>query len=217
MTNSQLLSIRSLSIRLVRSPDSFWDRVGISLREFGHRDGFVSNQSVLHCDFGNFDLSAGECYAINGREGCLFAAFFDLIEGKTKSNSGTIRVTSSISSIRVYLAKLKGKKTLATLLKYRVDGEKVLIFSDLLAQANLRMDDLSLSEKLRCATTLAIFDETKLVLLDEGLFLGDQIFFEKVLGQINISKQQGKAFLIAAPSLSAVKKVVDRAISYKFR
>lgn len=228
MSNALLL-VRALSMPLEYRATAFGRWLAPGLAKLGNQEGFRSERQGIRADLRSFSMPAGNCYAICGPEAFVHKRFLGAVAGAREAAGESVQVTPSLSSIAIRWESMTGRRTLLQFLRSKqcVDAgcrrptdvglERILLFADLLAQANLSMDDLSSREKVRCAITLGLFSDARLTLLDAELFSCHEDFRSRIFERILLLKAGGQSFVIAAPDFDLVRAIAEHQIVYRIQ
>ncbi|WP_156004383.1 hypothetical protein [Thiomonas sp. FB-6] len=224
-----LLSIRALSLPLEYQATALGRWLAPGLAKLGNQEGFLPERQGIRAELRSFSMPAGNCYAICGSEGFVHKRFLGAVAGARDAAVESVQVTPSISSIAIRWESMTGRRTLIQFLRSircldagcrpptDVGLERILLFADLLGQANLSMGKLSFHERVRCAITLGLFSSARLTLLDAQLFSCHEDFRSRVFERILLLKAGGQGFVMAAPDFGPVRAIAERQIVYRIQ
>ncbi len=223
---NELVSFNEVTFCAQYSRKSFLAAMGESL-PLGHREDFIRKDDGLLVEYNDFILERGMCFSLSGVENFAHVGLLDIVGGFIKPQTGAINIAGTVSSALAHRRLIEGSKSVVDLLSNnmffnncsQLDTkplvERILIFSELFTVANVKLNQLSLMEKVRLSTAVALLTGSDVILLEDTLFACQKSFLDKVFDRITLQKQAGKSFLIAAPSAEAVKGISDKTITYK--
>ena len=172
----------------------------------------------------SLQINAGEFVGIIGKNGSGKTTLLRIIAGIYTPTSGQVEVNDEISplmelglgfddnfscrdNIYVYGALLGfTRKQMAQ----RVD--EILAFAELEKFADTRLGKLSSGMRVRLAFSIAIQSVAPIILVDEVLAVGDNVFNEKCNNVFRQFKAEGRTIVLVTHNMSAIRDFCDRVI-----
>lgn len=170
----------------------------------------------------SFDLHKGDSLAILGGNGEGKSTLLRLIAGLIKPDEGSVHLHRRVSSVFELGAGLddllSGRENAELLLSWHnhravaAGVEAVRMFADLGDKFDLPVQYYSSGMRARLAYAIAIQNEADLLLLDEVLAVGDQIFREKCLKHIEAHRERGGSLIFVSHNPELVFQCCNKAI-----
>ena len=172
----------------------------------------------------SFDVKKGESVGIVGRNGSGKSTILKIITGILSPSSGTITKIGKVSALLELGAGFNSDYTgmqniylNAAMLGYSNDEieEKIpsiIAFADIGNYINQPVKLYSSGMFVRLAFALAISVEPDILIIDEALAVGDDLFQKKCYSKIKSLKSNGKTILFVSHSSSLVIEMCDRVI-----
>ena len=171
-----------------------------------------------------FDVHAGECFGIVGRNGSGKSSLLRVLAGIVEPTSGSIVVNGRVApmlglgvGLEPELTGLENVRLCAALMgcdrgATRATLENVRVFSGL-AESDLRMavKRYSTGMTARLGFSIATANDPDVLLIDEALAVGDAGFQRKCHQRIAELRARGSAIVLVSHSLAEVQQVCDRA------
>ncbi len=188
------------------------------LMQLRKRRAFVALDGI------SFDVTAGECLGVIGRNGAGKSTMLGLIAGIYRPNSGTIQTNGRIAPLLELGAgfhpQLSGRDNIilnAVILGLskqeaheRLDD--IIEFSELRAFIDQPIRTYSSGMTARLGFSVAVHLDPDILLIDETLSVGDAAFTEKCLKRIDDFRKQGITIVIVSHALETIISSCTRAI-----
>lgn len=172
----------------------------------------------------SFDIFRGETVGIVGRNGSGKSTLLQIICGTLAPTKGSVETTGRIAALlelgsgfnpdftgreNVYL-----NGALLGLEREEIDNcyEKIVEFADIGDFIDRSVRTYSSGMVVRLAFAVAIHSSPKILVIDEALSVGDELFQRKCFSHIARIKQEGATILFVSHSGNAVIDLCDRAI-----
>ncbi len=172
----------------------------------------------------SFQVEQGESVALIGVNGAGKSTVLKLISQILFPTSGEITINGRISSLLElgtgFHPDLTGREniylngSMLGLGREEIDAkyENIVAFSEMADYIDMPVKHYSSGMYLRLAFSVAIHVEPDILLVDEALAVGDAAFQRKCLDRIDRLRQQGVTIVLVSHSLSAVRRVCQRAL-----
>ena len=172
----------------------------------------------------SFELAAGESMGLIGHNGAGKSTLLNLATGLTLPDSGRIEVNGPVAPLlelgAAFHPDLTGAENLRiyaamTGLSRRRTAER---FEEIVEFAGVRdfirepLRTYSSGMSLRLAFSVLIHSDFDLLLVDEVIGAGDEVFRARVLDKVGQFQRQGKTILLAAHSIELMSSLCDRAL-----
>lgn len=173
----------------------------------------------------SFKVEKGSCFAIMGRNGCGKSTLLRIISGIIEADKGVLEVKGRISpllALGVGLEpELSGIENIklscllsgipTTSLKKTIEAVKN--FSEL-TDADLKMQIKRYSSGMmaRLAFSIALAEETEILIIDEILAVGDEGFQNKCYSRILELKAMGTTILFVSHATADIERICDKGI-----
>ncbi|BEI34784.1 ABC transporter ATP-binding protein [Polynucleobacter sp. HIN6] len=172
----------------------------------------------------NFEVRKGETVGIIGRNGSGKSTLLQLICGTLSSTSGSIKTVGRIAALlelgsgfnpdftgreNIYLnARILG------LGKDEVDSifQLIIDFADIGDFLDQPIKTYSSGMIIRLAFSVAIHSNPKVLIVDEALSVGDELFQRRCFSRIEAIKKNGTTILFVSHSASQIIELCERAI-----
>ncbi len=190
-------------------------------RLFGRGPSFESFGAL---DRVSLEVPAASCVALLGRNGSGKSTLLRIVAGIYPPSSGQVEVGGPVAPILDLGVGFRGSLSVRrNVLLYGVllgvprnalkrDLGAILEETGIARFADARLETLSTGFRARLAFTLAIRAEAPVLLIDETLAVGDEVFRQRCLGQIEALRASGRTILFVSHDLSLVERLCDRAI-----
>lgn len=172
----------------------------------------------------NFEIDRGESVALIGHNGAGKSTLLTLAAGLCLPDCGIIEVKGQVApvlelgsgfhhdltgaeNVRITAA-LMGLSRKATAQCF----DEIVEFAGIRSFINEPLRTYSSGMVMRLAFAVAIAVEPDVLVIDEVLGVGDQVFFQQCVSKILEFKRQGKTILCASHSAEIVKTLCERAI-----
>jgi len=195
-----------------------------SLKETIIRGKRSTFENFLALDDISFKVKRGETFGIIGPNGSGKTTILKLITGIIQPTKGSISVDGSLSALLELGAgfhpDLTGRENIflnASLLgipKKKIEErfDDIVKFSGLARFIDTPVKNYSSGMYVRLGFTIAINVDPDILLIDEGLAVGDRMFQEKCKGVIQNFKDMGKTIVIVSHDLDAIARYCTKAI-----
>ena len=169
-------------------------------------------------------VSAGSCVALLGGNGSGKSTLLRIVAGIYPPSSGEVQVDGPVAPILDLGVGFRGALSVRhNALLYGVllgvprialqqDLEAILDEAGVKRFGDARLEILSTGLRARLAFTLAMRAEAPVLLIDEALAVGDEVFRERCLRQIDALRASGRTILFVSHDLSLVERLCDRAV-----
>ena len=172
----------------------------------------------------SLSVRAGSCVALLGRNGSGKSTLLRIVAGIYPPSSGEVEVTGPVAPILDLGVGFRGSLSVRhNVLLYGVllgvpretlkrDLETILDEAGVERFADARLEILSTGLRARLAFTLALRAEAPVLLIDEALAVGDEVFRQRCLRQLDALRSAGRTMLFVSHDLSLVERLCDRAV-----
>ena len=187
----------------------------------GSKSFYKESVALLPIDL---DINKGEILGIVGRNGSGKSTLLQLICGTVTPTSGNVEVDGRISALLElgsgFNPEFSGKDNVylnASILGFsqaEIDEKynSIIDFSGIKDHINRPVKTYSSGMYVRLAFSVAIATEPDILIVDEALAVGDEIFQRKCYSRINELKEKGTTILFVSHSANKVIELCDRAI-----
>lgn len=172
----------------------------------------------------SFSVGKGEALGIVGRNGSGKSTLLQLICGTLAPTSGTCQVNGRISALLELGAGFNpdftGKENIylnASILglsKEEIDQkyDSIVEFSGIADKINQPVKTYSSGMYVRLAFAVAISIDPDILIVDEALAVGDEVFQRKCFSRIQEIQEQGATILFVSHSANTIVQVCNRAL-----
>jgi len=219
MNSSTSIKIRNLS-KIYAVYDNPANRLKQTFYR-GSKSFYKESTALLPIDL---DINKGEILGIVGRNGSGKSTLLQLICGTVTPTSGEVEVDGRISALLElgsgFNPEFTGKDNVylnASILGFSQDEidkkyDSIIEFSGIKDHINRPVKTYSSGMYVRLAFSVAIATEPDILIVDEALAVGDEIFQRKCYSRINELKENGTTILFVSHSANKVIELCDRAI-----
>jgi len=193
-------------------------RTALAFRRPAQRPPFTALEDV------SFHLRAGESLGILGRNGAGKSTLLKLLTRVTRPTAGHIRVHGRMSSLLEVGAgfhhDLSGRENIflagAMLgmsprqVRYRLDD--IITFAGLENDMNLPVRTYSSGMFLRLAFSVGVHLDSNILVIDEALAVGDQLFRQRCMERIHHFREQGGTLVLVSHDASQVAATCTRGL-----
>jgi lipopolysaccharide transport system ATP-binding protein len=219
MLNDVAISVNNLS-KSYKLYDSPLDRLKESISPFGknyHHDFFALNDI-------SFNIKKGETVGIIGRNGSGKSTLLKTITGVLTPSIGSVTVNGKISALlelgagfNPLLTGIDNIYFNGTLLGYSKDEmdaklEDILSFADIGEFVYQPVKTYSSGMFIRLAFSVATIVDPDILIVDEALAVGDELFQRKCFARIRKLSEEGKTILFVTHSGSTIIELCNRSI-----
>jgi ABC-type polysaccharide/polyol phosphate transport system ATPase subunit/ABC-type polysaccharide/polyol phosphate export permease len=193
------------------------ERLKHPITSFGH-DRFEALDDV------SFEVAPGEFFAVIGRNGGGKSTLLRCIAGIHKPDSGTVEVNASVApfielgvGFHPQLAARDNVEVAGTLMGLRPSEARrrfpsVITFAELEEFVDLQLGNYSSGMQVRLAFATSFQVDAELLLFDEVLAVGDEVFRQKSLATFERLIERGHTIIYVSHALDTVKKLADRVL-----
>ncbi|MDD5583480.1 MAG: ABC transporter ATP-binding protein [Candidatus Omnitrophica bacterium] len=172
----------------------------------------------------SFSIKKGEIVGIIGRNGSGKSTLLRIIAGIYVPDEGTVEVKEKVSTLLSLTAgfqpELSGYDNvylsgfLLGMQKEHIDGimEKIVAFSELGSFLDVPVKKYSSGMLARLGFSIAINIEQDILLIDEALAVGDNLFRKKCEESMEMLKKEGKTIIVVSHSVETIKNFCNKAI-----
>lgn len=168
----------------------------------------------------SFAVKKGKSYGILGQNGSGKSTLLRIVSNNAIPTSGQVKRIGKVSLFNVGagispnytgLQNIYYKCTINGLNKKQTDAilDQIIEFSELEKFINQPVRKYSSGMKAKLGFAIAIHNQFDILIVDEGLAVGDAIFREKCMAKMNELKKQGRTILFVSHSSSQVASFCD--------
>lgn len=184
------------------------DRLGIGTTK---RETFWALRNLY------LNINSGDCFGIVGPNGAGKSTLLKLLSGITKPTEGSIHVDGSVASILElgtgFHHEFSGRNNVflnCALQGYTREETEALLpeiisFSELEEFIDQPVRTYSTGMVLRLAFSVATAVDPDILIVDEGLSVGDEHFRNKCLDRMNDFKRRGRTIILVSHDLATVR------------
>ncbi len=170
----------------------------------------------------SFEVRAGECLGVIGRNGAGKSTMLGLMAGVLRPSSGTVRSVGRIcpllelgAGFHMELSGLENVILNAVLLgltrrEARERQAAIIEFAELEHCIDQPLRTYSSGMVARLGFAVAVHLDPRILLVDEALSVGDDHFQRKCLGRIHQFRAEGVTIIFVSHDLGAVRTISDR-------
>lgn len=172
----------------------------------------------------SFNIRRGETVGVIGCNGSGKSTLLQVICGILKPNSGSLRVDGKIAALLElgsgFNLDFTGKENIyingALLGLSRPDIDKkyqeIILFADIGSHIDAPVKTYSSGMIMRLAFSVAIHVDPEILIIDEALTVGDELFQRKCFSRIEEIKSRGATIFFVSHSGAQIVELCDRAI-----
>lgn len=172
----------------------------------------------------SFEVQKGETVGIIGRNGCGKSTLLQMICGILNPTTGTIQANGRIAALLElgsgFNPEFTGREnvymnaSVLGLRKNEIDERfaEIAAFADIGPFIDRPVKTYSSGMVVRLAFAVAINADPQILVVDEALAVGDELFQRKCYSRINQIKESGSTILFVSHSGAAIVSLCDRAI-----
>lgn len=172
----------------------------------------------------SFEIKKGEFFGIVGRNGSGKSTLLKLIAGIYTPNKGAIQINGSLTPFIElgvgFNPELTGRENvflngaLLGFSKSEVDAmyDDIIGFAELEKFMDQKLKNYSSGMQVRLAFSIAIRARSDILLLDEVLAVGDEVFQRKCYNYFAELKRAGKTVILVTHDMMAVQRFCSRAM-----
>ncbi|MCY9657471.1 ABC transporter ATP-binding protein [Paenibacillus chondroitinus] len=220
MTEEIAIQVNNVS-KIYKLYDKPIDRVNESLNFIKskkyHREFFAVNDV-------SFDIKKGETVGIIGKNGSGKSTLLKMITGVLTPSSGNIQINGKISALLELGAgfnpEYSGRQniylnaSMMGLTKEEIENKvpSIIEFADIGPHIDQPVKTYSSGMFVRLAFAVAINVDPEILIVDEALAVGDDLFQKKCFSRIDAFKKSGKTVLFVSHSGNLIVELCDKAI-----
>ena len=175
----------------------------------------------------SFEVNEGEVVGILGKNGAGKSTLLKIITGVVKPTAGEMKVNGKISAILElnsgFDEELSGYENIfvkGLILGYTKDEmmkkvDEIIEFADIGKHINQPVRTYSSGMKSRLGFAIAVNVDPDILIVDEALSVGDDIFKTKCLNKMSEFRKAGKTILFVSHSLFTVKSFCTKCVWIK--
>lgn len=217
--NDIVISVKNVT-KTYRLYDTHADRVKEAFHPFGKKFHRTFNALT---DV-SFDIRQGESVGIIGRNGSGKSTLLQVICGILKPTLGNVKVQGRISALLElgagFNAEFTGREnvylnaSILGLTRDQIDTkfDKIASFADIGQFLDQPVKTYSSGMYLRLAFAVSINVEPDILIVDEALAVGDELFQRKCFSKIKELKEQGSTILFVSHSAGIILELCDQAL-----
>jgi len=172
----------------------------------------------------SFEVENGKAFGIIGRNGSGKSTLLKMLAGVLYPDSGSVVINGKIASFlelgvgfqheltakeNVYIySSVLGVNRRQTERIY----EDILEFAELKKFEDMKIKNFSSGMLMRLAFSTAVYTNPDILLIDEVLAVGDELFQKKCMQKIHEFKRQDKTIIFVSHALDIVNQVCDTAV-----
>jgi ABC-type polysaccharide/polyol phosphate transport system ATPase subunit/ABC-type polysaccharide/polyol phosphate export permease len=172
----------------------------------------------------SFEVAPGEFFAVIGRNGSGKSTLLRCIAGIHEPDSGVVEVNSSVApfielgvGFHPQLAARDNVEVAGTLMGLRPGEARrrfptVVTFAELEEFIDLPLGNYSSGMQVRLAFSTSFQVDAELLLFDEVLAVGDEVFKQKCLATFDRLIERGHTIIYVSHALETVKRHADRVL-----
>ncbi len=200
-----------------------------TLREFlvSHFQKSKSQQSIAALKNINFTVPEGARVGLMGRNGAGKSTLLKIISRILRPSTGVVKWRGRIGSLleigtgfhpeltgreNIFLSGVLLGMSRAEIAKH---FDEIVEFAEISEFLNLPVKHYSSGMYMRLAFSVAAHLNTEILLIDEVLAVGDQVFQKKCLGKMEASVEAGKTLIFVSHNLGALKRLCSRGLYLK--
>ena len=171
----------------------------------------------------SFELQEGECLGLLGLNGSGKSTLSNIISGLVEPTYGEIKVNGEVASISVSVG-LNGNLTGLENIEYKglLLGfspleikniiPKIIDFADIGEYIYQPVKYYSSGMRARLGFSISINVEPDVLVIDEGLSVGDSSFSDKCLTAMNEYRKNGKTIIFVSHSINQIKEFCTKSL-----
>ena len=171
----------------------------------------------------SFQVNKGECLGLLGLNGSGKSTLANIIAGTVTPTKGSMAVNGNAACISVSVGlnpnltgieniEYKGFLLGFSLIQIKELMPKVIEFADIGDYINQPVKYYSSGMSARLGFAISININPDVLVIDEGLSVGDQSFTDKCLSAMNDFRTQGNTVIFVSHTLSTVEAFCDKAL-----
>ncbi len=172
----------------------------------------------------SFKVNRGETVGVIGSNGSGKSTLLQIICGVLKPSTGVVRVNGKIAALLElgsgFNLEFTGKENiyingiLLGLSKSEIDKkyQDIISFADIGSHINAPVKTYSSGMVMRLAFSVAIHVDPEILVIDEALTVGDELFQRKCFSRIEEIKSRGTTIFFVSHSGAQIVELCDRAI-----
>ena len=189
-----------------------------------HKDKMTTKYALKDI---SFTLSSGECLALLGFNGSGKTTLANIISGIVSPTKGSISVVGDAANVSVSVGlnpnltgieNIRYKGLLLGFSNEEIEeiAPKVIDFAEIGEYIKQPVKIYSSGMSARLGFAISINIDPDILVIDEGLSVGDASFTDKCINAMNKYRERGKTIVFISHSLSTVKQFCTKAIWLEF-
>lgn len=171
----------------------------------------------------SFEIHDGECVGVIGLNGAGKSTLSNIISGQIAPTTGTVEVNGDVSIIAASAGmqgnlsgreniRLKGLMLGMSNKEINSKMEDIIEFSELGPFIDQPVKTYSSGMKAKLGFSIMVHQEPDIMIIDEGLAVGDKTFVDKSKKKMFEFREQGKTILLVSHSMGTIKEWCDKVI-----
>lgn len=171
----------------------------------------------------SFEIHDGECVGVIGLNGAGKSTLSNIISGQIAPTTGTVEVNGEVSIIAASAGmqgnlsgreniRLKGLMLGMSNKEINSKMEDIIEFSELGPFIDQPVKTYSSGMKAKLGFSIMVHQEPDIMIIDEGLAVGDKTFVDKSKKKMFEFREQGKTILLVSHSMGTIKEWCDKVI-----
>lgn len=171
----------------------------------------------------NFTIHDGECVGIIGLNGAGKSTLSNIISGQISQTTGNVEINGDVSIIAASAGmqnnlsgreniRLKGLMMGMTNRQIRERMDEIIEFSELGPFIDQPVKTYSSGMKAKLGFSIMVHQDPDIMIIDEGLSVGDQTFVDKSQRKMFEFRDQGKTIVLVSHEMRIVSSWCDRVI-----
>jgi ABC-type polysaccharide/polyol phosphate transport system ATPase subunit len=172
----------------------------------------------------SFAVAEGSTFGVIGRNGSGKSTALKLVAGITKPTSGTVRVRGRISALielgAGFHPEISGRENvfingiMLGLTKQEIQArfDEIVDFAELREFIDAPVKTYSSGMYMRLGFAVAIHVDPDVLLVDEVLAVGDEVFQRKCLDRVRQFQREGRTIVFVTHAVDLVRQICDEAV-----
>ena len=170
----------------------------------------------------NIDIKAGEFIGVIGSNGSGKTTLLEIIGGIVKPTIGNMTVTGNVVSLidleAGFNSELTGRENI--FLSGLLDGmskksiqdqfDSIVSFAGLTEFIDTPLFTYSLGMKMKLGFSIAIHNNPDILLIDEGISVGDLVFHQKIHQYLLSFRKNGKTLILVTHDMSYIENLCEK-------
>ena len=171
----------------------------------------------------SFEIHEGECVGVIGLNGAGKSTLSNIISGQIAQTTGQVEINGDVSIIAANAGmqnnlsgreniRLKGLMVGMKNKEIKVKMQDIIDFSELGPFIDQPVKTYSSGMKAKLGFSIMVHQDPDIMIIDEGLSVGDKTFVDKSKKKMFEFRDQGKTILMVSHDMRTVKEWSDRVI-----